>query len=218
MFNPEKLLGGLISSGMGGGKSSGLLSGGMGLGLLGLAMEAVDHFMNQPSKSSPPPPLGASPPPLPPGPGRQPPALHGAAPAPPPPPPGTVCAATGSSVADPQQEAVVLIRAMIAAANADGVIDAKERAAILERLKTAALSAEEHQFIVHELLAPQDTDQIVAAVTSPAMAAKVYTVSVLAIDVDTEAERTYLQTLARRLNLDAAATGAIHQQCGLEPL
>jgi len=209
MFNPEKILGGLISSGLGRGKASGLIPGGMAMGLLGVAMEAAEHFLNQPKSASiaPSPPTGAGPPP-PPGSGRQP---------PPPPQPQGKTIARETPLAAPQQEAVLLIRAMIAAANADGHIDAQERAAILERLKTASLSPAEHQFIVHELLEPKNMDQIVAAATHPELAARVYTASVFAINVDTQTERDYLRTLALRLGLDSAATDAIDRQCGRIP-
>ena len=48
MFNPEKLLGDLLQRGLGG--SSGMGMGGkaaIGMGLLGIAMEAIEHFSNQ---------------------------------------------------------------------------------------------------------------------------------------------------------------------------
>ena len=50
MFNPEKLLGGLIRSSTRGSRGGlgGLVSGGAALGVLGVAMEAVEHYMNQP--------------------------------------------------------------------------------------------------------------------------------------------------------------------------
>ena len=47
---------------------------------------------------------------------------------------------------------------MIAAANADGVIDQTERDNILGRLQAVDLSPEEHAFIAQELLAPADLD------------------------------------------------------------
>ena len=70
MFNPEKLLGGLL---MGGSRRrsglGSLVSGGAALGLAGVAMEAVEHFMDK-SKAS----ASGQPPPGPaPGPTRLPP-------------------------------------------------------------------------------------------------------------------------------------------------
>jgi uncharacterized membrane protein YebE (DUF533 family) len=113
-----------------------------------------------------------------------------------------------------KQDAVLLIRAMIAAANADGVIDAQERGRILDKLKSVDLSQEEHQFIVHELLEPKPVQEIIDAVDRDELARQVYVASMLAITIDTAAEKTYLEDLAEGLGLDAAAVEAIHQQLG----
>lgn len=97
-----------------------------------------------------------------------------------------------------------MIRAMIAAANADGVIDEVERETILARLRTIDLSLEEQAFITEELLSPADLETIVNGVGSPDLARQVYMVSLMAIEVDTETERQYMSTLANRLELEAA--------------
>ena len=86
---------------------------------------------------------------------------------------------------------------MIAAANADGIIDEDERNRILGKLETMDLSDQEHSFIVEELLSLAEMESIVTKVKSPEMAKQVYTVSLLAIEVDTDAERTYMNTLVR---------------------
>jgi uncharacterized membrane protein YebE (DUF533 family) len=226
MFNPEKLLGGLLMgdsrrrSGLGS-----LISSGAALGLAGVAMEAVEHFMDK-SKSSAsglppsgPPPFQSSPSPQPPkSPGVSipppPPGLKVAAPPPPPP-----YASIGSESVDDgkaAQKAVLLIRAMIAAANADGVIDKEERNRILKKLETVDLSDQEHSFIVKELLSPAGLEDIVAQVKSPEMAKKVYTVSLLAIEVDTDAERAYLKTLAQELSLNESDLNDIYRTLKIE--
>jgi uncharacterized membrane protein YebE (DUF533 family) len=105
---------------------------------------------------------------------------------------------------------------MIAAANADGVIDAEERDNILEKLKSVDLSPEEHGFVSRELLAPADIDAIVSGVSTPEAARQVYTVSLMAIEVDTEAERTYMENLANRLKLDAAVVEDIRHSLGAD--
>lgn len=215
MFNPEKLLGGLLKSGSRNkGNLGNLVSGGVGMGLLGVAMGAAEHFMktaqtSQSATGTPPPSPGAAPPPPgstpPPPPGATPPPAPGASPAPPPPP--------GGPASPP--DAVLLIRAMIAAANADGVIDETERNRILEKLKAVSLSEEEHSFIVHELLSPGDLESIAGQVDTPETARQVYAVSLVAIDVDTAAERDYLAALAQRMGLDDSATAAIKAELGL---
>ena len=220
MFNPEKLLGGLIHSSTRGSRGGlgGLVSGGAALGVLGVAMEAVEHFMNKSHAGTPPQVPGASPP----APGTAPPpppAMGGSPSAPPPPPiPGSPTPVPPSPVATEavgNSEAVLLIRTMIAAANADGVIDQAERNNILERLQTVELSPEEHAFIVQELLSPADLETIVGGVASPEMARQVYTVSLMAIEVDTEQERHYMNTLANRLGIDESTVEQIHRS--LEP-
>ncbi|MBI5896981.1 MAG: DUF533 domain-containing protein [Desulfobacterales bacterium] len=213
MFNPEKMLGGLLRGGMrrGGGGLGSLVKGGAALGLLGVAMEAVEHYMNKPAGAAGPgmpppiPPVGASgPPPLP---GR---------PVAPPPPPGGVAVQAPTSAQAPTNDAVLMIRAMIAAANADGAIDADERGAILDRLKSVQLSQEEHQFIMHELLDPKPMHTIAAAATTPALARQVYLASILAITVDTDEEIDYLRNLAERLRLDRETLATLHRQVGME--
>ena len=215
MFNPERLLGGLLSSGMRGRSGLGsLMTGGAALGLVGVAMEAVEHFLNKPQAAPttgvPPGPVtsraGAASPPPPPG----------QASMPPPPPTG----APGKLVADQRQQqsvAILLIRAMIAAANADGVIDDRERANILQRLQTVQISEEEKAFLAQELSAPQDTADLAEAASSMELARKVYMVSLLAIEVDTEAERQYMEKLALALGLDHVAVSDIRRQFGLTP-
>ncbi len=98
----------------------------------------------------------------------------------------------------------MLIRAMIAAANADHAVDDVERHAILEKVTASGLGAEERDFIEQELANPLDLRALVAQVKSPEMAEQVYAASVLALEVDSDAERNYLQRLASALNLDTA--------------
>lgn len=125
---------------------------------------------------------------------------------------GPTTAAEPAGTAD----AVLLIRAMIAAANADGVIDKAERDAILGQLQLADLSTEEHAFITNELLAPANLEAIVNRVDSAALARQVYTVSLMAIEVDTDAERSYMQNLAGRLGLDEATVVQIKRSLEMD--
>ena len=217
MFNPEKLLGGLLRSSSRGGRGGlgGLVSGGVALGALGVAMEAVEHFMNKPRSAGPPPPAPGPPSSIPGSVPPPPPVRGGAAAAPPPPPPMPGSASPVASGPAGSQDAVLLIRAMIAAANADGVIDEAERSNILKRLQAVDLSPEEHGFIVRELLSPADLDTIVDGVKTPELARQVYAASLMAIDVDTERERRYMTSLAGRLGLDGSTVEQIHRS--LEP-
>ncbi len=216
MFNPEKLLGGLLSNSLGGGGKKAKV--GVGLGLLGVAMEAFEHFTNTPG-SPKAPGAGAGPPPPPSGAGRSPqaPAAPPAFSPPPPPPPAPgPLEETASTPPFSDQDAILLIRAMISAAYADGVIDADERERILDSLNRSDLSPEERTFIQKELLSPADPGSIIRQVTSPEMARRVYTVSLMTITLDTEAEKNYMDNLALRLELDQSTLDDIYKKLGRE--
>jgi uncharacterized membrane protein YebE (DUF533 family) len=99
------------------------------------------------------------------------------------------------------QKALLLIRAMIAAANADGQITAVERQRILGKLDEAGADAEDRRTIEQELQQPRSLDALLRDVTDPETAEQVYLASEMAIDTGSPAEKSYLQYLAARLNL-----------------
>ncbi len=100
--------------------------------------------------------------------------------------------------------ALVLVRAMIAAARADGHINDDERAKIGERLAMAGMDPEAQEFLAHELEAPVDLDALIAAAKTEAQRVELYTASRLTISPATRAERGYLDLLAGRLQLPDA--------------
>lgn len=97
--------------------------------------------------------------------------------------------------------ALILVRAMIAAAKSDGHIDDTERARIMDKIQLSGLGAEAQSFIEKELAAPTDVDALVSAAVSEEQKVELYTASRLAIDPDSRAERGYLDLLAGRLGL-----------------
>jgi uncharacterized membrane protein YebE (DUF533 family) len=112
--------------------------------------------------------------------------------------------------ADQQHLGRMLLRAMIAAAKADGHVDGKEQAAIFAEMDKLALDAEAKAFVIDELRAPLDVDGLARAARSPEEAAEIYAASLLVIDVDHAAERAYLAMLAARLNLDPKLVDHLH--------
>jgi uncharacterized membrane protein YebE (DUF533 family) len=166
-----------------------------------VAMAAFEHFSSQNRDASPPatgrPGSGSSPPPpprsAPPAPGAAPPPFGGSSP---PPPPGSV--PPPPSETDP----VLLLRAMIGAAHADGSLDDAERRRITSHLERARLTGEERSFLASELEAPRPLADIVASVKTPADAEQVFAVSLLAVDVDSQAERAYLEQLRQALGIE----------------
>ncbi|MGO4175404.1 tellurite resistance TerB family protein [Bosea sp. TAF32] len=99
--------------------------------------------------------------------------------------------------------ALVLVRAMIAAAAADGHIDTEERDAILGGLKEASLDQDTHAWLAQELAKPATIDELVEAAESPELAAQIYTAARVAINPDTAPEKDFLAGLAGSLGLDA---------------
>ncbi|SMF06722.1 tellurite resistance TerB family protein [Neorhizobium sp. CSC1952] len=97
--------------------------------------------------------------------------------------------------------ALTLLRAMIAAAKADGHIDASERANIMDKVHAVDLGAEAEAFIENELANPVDMDDLVAAARTEEQKVELYTATRMTIDPDTRAERGYLDLLAGRLGL-----------------
>jgi uncharacterized membrane protein YebE (DUF533 family) len=197
------------------------MTGGAALGLLGVAMEAVEHFMNRnqagAATGASAKTTGGTPPPM-----SMPGVSRSGGPPPPPPSTGGACTtplpppAGSKAVSESRNDdAVLLIRAMIAAANADGIIDAQERAQVLDKLKTVSLSEDDRQFIMHELLEPKDIDTIIGGVSSDEMGRQVYMVSLAAIEVDTDVERSYLRQLAEKLRLQPQQVEDIHRQMGV---
>ncbi|MBB3350584.1 uncharacterized membrane protein YebE (DUF533 family) [Rhizobium sp. BK049] len=106
-----------------------------------------------------------------------------------------------ASPAGSNEFVLVLIRAMIAAAKADGHIDDAERALIMDKIKAADVSGEAAAFIEGELASPTDIDALVAAAVTEEQRVELYTASRLTIDPDSRAERGYLDLLAGRLGL-----------------
>lgn len=118
----------------------------------------------------------------------------------------------GSPMGEISEEAArLMIRAMIEAAKADGEIDAEERKAIMGQLDGS--SEEELAFVEAALAAPVDPVALAAA-TAAHMRAQVYSAALMAITVDTEAERAYLRHLAAALGLEADTVAAMHRGMG----
>jgi len=128
------------------------------------------------------------------------------APVPPPVPGGTFGNQAGAG------EPVLLIRAMIAAANADGKIDGNEMGSIINHLKEAGMTGEERDFIEKELVSPKSIDSILPQVQGEELANQIYAVSLLAVEVDTKAERDYLRYLQARLGISDQTARELHGQ------
>ena len=111
-----------------------------------------------------------------------------------------------------QQLGLILVRAMIAVARADGRLDAAESQAIFQKIQGLELNPEEQSLLVREMGQSVDMDTIVNSATTVEIGAEIYTASLLAVEVDSDAERSYLAMLAARLQLPPGLVQAIEQQ------
>lgn len=114
-----------------------------------------------------------------------------------------------------EQTAALVIRGMIGIAKADGEASADEIQRIVGQLKEAGMGADAESWILAQLRQPPDLDALVAAIPSPEIAAQVYAASLLAVEVDTEAERQYLADFARKTGLEPAVVRQIQQTVGV---
>lgn len=114
-----------------------------------------------------------------------------------------------------QQEELVL-RAMINAAKSDGLIDEKEIDRIVGKLGEMGSDADDQRYVLMQMQKPLETDMLIAtAKEDPELAAEIYAASLLAIEVDTQAEKKYLDELASGLNLTPDVTRAIEKMVGM---
>ena len=116
--------------------------------------------------------------------------------------------------AQAHQQALAFIKAMINAAKADGQIDAEEQQKIVSKL--GDIGPQEAAFIREEMSKPLNFDFF--ADISQDLTPQIYAVSLMAINLDTPAEISYMQQLAQGLGLDAQTVNSIHAQLGLGPL
>jgi len=118
-----------------------------------------------------------------------------------------------AAVASEESERLAL-RAMVAAAKADGQIDQAEMDRILQHLQANEITEAERRFVLDEIRKPLDPSDLAKDIRNPAQAAEVYAASLLAIDIDSEAEREYLRKLASALRLDSGVVSFLHQTTG----
>lgn len=127
--------------------------------------------------------------------------------------------AFGGQTAQPQPEqnahAEILLRGMLNAAKSDGKFDSAEQQKVMDHLGDA--SDEELSFVRAEMSTPLDVDVYVHSVPR-GLEQQVYVMSVLGIELDSQAEAQYLDKLARGLGINADQVNAIHQQLGVPKL
>ena len=105
-----------------------------------------------------------------------------------------------------------ILRALVAAAKADGHLDARERQVIEGEFARIAPEAEVQQWLHAELDKPLDPAEVAGAASTPEIAAEMYLASLVAADEQNFMERSYLEELARQLGLDAGLKERLEQE------
>jgi uncharacterized membrane protein YebE (DUF533 family) len=123
---------------------------------------------------------------------------------------------TAAQKAELEKNTGLVLRAMVNAAKADGTIDSLEIERLMGKVRESGADAEAQQFLQNAMGKPMETDELIAAARGrPELAAQLYAASLLAIEVDTPAEKEYLESLAEGLGLEPAVTGSLRQAVGL---
>jgi uncharacterized membrane protein YebE (DUF533 family) len=113
--------------------------------------------------------------------------------------------------AQSDEDALLYLRAMIAAAAADGIVDAAERRRITQGLGEAGLDTNAARWLEDRLADPPDIEELAAAAETPERAAQVYAAARIAIDPDTVQEREFLRRLAEALTLEPSLVAQIDE-------
>jgi len=109
-------------------------------------------------------------------------------------------------------QAVLMIRAMVNAAKSDGRVDKKEEENIISKLGDD-VSQDEINFLKQEFAAPVDAAAFARSVPQ-GLEQQIYALSLTSIDLDTNSEAQYLSQLAQGLKLDPELCNQIHDQVG----
>lgn len=114
--------------------------------------------------------------------------------------------------AEIESHSQAILKALIAAAKADGHVDDRERQVIEGEFSRLDAAPEVRQWLQAELQKPLDPAEVARAATSPEMASEMYLASLLAVDEQNFMERAYLDELARQLKLDEGLKARLEQQ------
>ncbi|WP_331694855.1 tellurite resistance TerB family protein [Pseudomonas sp. ZY71] len=114
--------------------------------------------------------------------------------------------------AQAEQHSQAILKALVAAAKADGHIDDRERQ-LIEGEFTKLDNDQELQHWLHaELNKPLDPTDVARAASTPEMAAEMYIASVMLVDEENFMEKSYLDELARQLKLEPGLKVELEKQ------
>jgi len=115
-----------------------------------------------------------------------------------------------------EEQAKVLIRAMIAGTKADGKVDQAEQQKIVDQLGDD-ISAEERNFVVGEMQSALDVNDLVRSIPKGSEQ-QAYMMSMMGMTLDTQEEAQFLDAFRKGLGISEQMANAIHEQLGAPQL
>ena len=104
------------------------------------------------------------------------------------------------------------MKALVAAAKADGHIDAREREVIEGEFSRIGTDGELQQWLHAELEKPLDPAEVARAGSTPEIASEMYLASLMVADEQNFMERAYLDELAKQLRLEPSLKAQLERQ------
>jgi uncharacterized membrane protein YebE (DUF533 family) len=114
--------------------------------------------------------------------------------------------------AQAEQHSQAILKALVAAAKADGHIDDRERQLIEGEFTKLDNDQELNHWLHAELNKPLDPTDVARAASTPEMAAEMYVASVMMVDEENFMEKSYLDELARQLKLEPGLKVELERQ------
>lgn len=113
-----------------------------------------------------------------------------------------------------EEQAKIILKAMINAAKADGNIDQEEQAKIVAHI--GDVTPAEIEFVKSEMASPLDLQGVINSARG--IEGEVYLTSLMTINLDSQEEAQYLDKLAKGLNISQQASNDFHQRVGAPKL
>ncbi|MGX1924365.1 tellurite resistance TerB family protein [Vibrio sp. NH-7] len=110
----------------------------------------------------------------------------------------------------------LILKAMIAAAKADGHVDTQEMDRIENALKESEVGHQLQSIIHNELHKPLDPNEVARLAATPQQAAEIYLASLIVIDEQNFMEKAYLQELAKQMQLAPEVINQLEAQLRIE--
>ncbi|VVP96017.1 hypothetical protein PS934_02057 [Pseudomonas fluorescens] len=111
-----------------------------------------------------------------------------------------------------EEHSHAILRALIAAAKADGRIDDAEKQMISTEIGRHTDDPQLQQWLDDEVAKPLDANEVAQSATDPGMASEMYLASVMLVDDQQDAERNYLDELAAALQITPELQLHLEQQ------